>query len=114
MRELARWIPVGTSLVQRVKENIATFSVEMPDDKLSGRVVNDYCIAALPKLIQELGDKYGLSRPGVSHDQKVKAFVLAPYADDFGAGDPAGCDANSIAASHLVELHDFEHLRSAD
>src|SRR5262245_36028607 len=113
MGQFTRWVPVRTPAVERIEQNIATFGVEMPNDKFPGGVVNDDRVATFSKLIQKLGDKHRLSRTGVAHDQEVQAFVLAAHTNDFLLRS-TGSNANPVSAPHLVKIVDCEDLRSAD
>src|SRR5262249_8169492 len=90
----------GAPAIQRIEQHVSLFAVVMPNDKFSGRVINDNGIATLAQLIQKLGNKHGFAGPRVAHNQEVEAFILSPQADDFFVGT-GRADSNSVSVPCL-------------
>src|SRR6202008_3721187 len=106
--EFFRGSPIGTPLIERIKDNVAVLRVVKAFDELPSGVVDDRRIAAMLYLAEKLEHDHSLASSGISDDLHVLGLRPLRYADH--CLHFVGLNAYAIPCDPAVELARRHHL----
>src|SRR5580658_6393633 len=106
--EFFRGPPVGTTLIERIQDNVAVLRVVKACDELPCGVVDDRGIATMFYLAKNLEHDHSLARSGISDDLHVLGLRPLRYADH--CLHFVGLNAYAISCDPVVELPWSHHL----